>query len=94
MLTLLNHSETSLLQCTTKQSNQLMVLHNINKSIPPHPLVFSYLDNLTHDKHKIPFNIIGADTTLFDKSVDDVQVVSLGPAERVDILINFESSMP
>lgn len=50
--------------------------------------------DLTEHQHKIPFSAIGTDTTVFDRPVNDVYQISLGPAERVDALINFREYIP
>lgn len=47
--------------------------------------------DLTSHQQKIPFSVIGTDTTVFHKAVWDIDQVTMGSAERVDILINFHS---
>lgn len=50
--------------------------------------------DLDDNKHLIPFSVIGTDTTLFNKPVQDVSFMNFGPAERVDLLIRFDTELP
>ena len=53
-----------------------------------------YLVDLMQYQHKIPFTVIGTDTSMFDRGVGNVTEVDLGLAERVDLLINFQGFLP
>jgi FtsP/CotA-like multicopper oxidase with cupredoxin domain len=53
-----------------------------------------HLDDLNDNKHLIPFTVIGTDTTLFHESINDIDFLNFGPAERVDLLIRFDIALP
>ena len=55
---------------------------------------YDNLDDLLSKQHKIPFNVIGTDSTLFHESVDGLADLTLGVAERVDLLVNFAAHLP
>jgi FtsP/CotA-like multicopper oxidase with cupredoxin domain len=50
--------------------------------------------DLEENKRLIPFTVIGTDTTLFRTSIDGVSFLNFGPAERVDLLIRFDTALP
>lgn len=56
--------------------------------------IIIYLDDLDSNKHLISFSVIGTDTTLFSSTINNVDFLNFGPAERVDLLIRFDTDLP
>lgn len=55
-------------------------------------VIFKY-NNCNEDNTEIEtFSIIGADSSLFDKSIDDQTNIVLSNAERIDLLIVFSQA--